>query len=63
MNIQFDASVLERFEDNLNQVESRVKEYEQKTQRRVDQILAIERKINLLEKDIFSRMRTTAAPI
>lgn len=60
MQIQFDASVLERYEESLNRVEARVREYEQKTQRRMDQVLAIERKLNLLEKDIFSRIRTTA---
>jgi conjugative transfer pilus assembly protein TraH len=60
MQIQFDASVLERYEASLNRVEARVREYEQKTQRRMDQLLAIERKLNLLEKDIFSRMRATA---
>lgn len=60
MQIQFDASVLERYEESLNRVESRVREYEQKTQKRMDQLLAIERKLNLLEKDIFSRMRSTA---
>lgn len=60
MQIQFDASVLERYEESLNRVEARVREYEQKTQKRMDQLLAIERKLNLLEKDIFSRMRATA---
>lgn len=60
MQIQFDASVLERYEESLNTVEARVKEFEIKTQRRVDQLLAIERKLNLLEKDIFSRIRATA---
>lgn len=60
MQIQFDASVLERYEESLNRVESRVREYEYKTQKRMDQLLAIERKLNLLEKDIFSRMRATA---
>lgn len=60
MHIQFDASVLERYEESLNRVEARVREYEHKTQKRMDQLLAIERKLNLLEKDIFSRMRATA---
>jgi conjugative transfer pilus assembly protein TraH len=60
MQIQFDATVLERYEESLNRVEARVREYEQKTQKRMDQLLAIERKLNLLEKDIFSRMRATA---
>jgi conjugative transfer pilus assembly protein TraH len=60
MQIQFDASVLERYEESLNRVEARVLEYEHKTQKRMDQLLAIERKLNLLEKDIFSRMRATA---
>jgi len=60
MQIQFDATVLERYEESLNRVEARVREYEHKTQRRMDQLLAIERKLNLLEKDIFSRMRATA---
>lgn len=60
MHLQFDASVLERYEESLNRVEARVREYEQKTQKRMDQLLAIERKLNLLEKDIFSRMRATA---
>lgn len=60
MQIQFDASVLERYEESLNRVEARVREYEHNTQKRMDQLLAIERKLNLLEKDIFSRMR---API
>lgn len=58
--IQFDASVLERFEDSLNRVEARVKDYEVKTQKRMDQLLSMERKLNLLEKDIFSRIRATA---
>lgn len=60
MQIQFDATVLERYEESLNRVEARVREYEHKTQRRMDQLLAIERKLNLLEKDIFSRMRAMA---
>lgn len=60
MQIQFDATVLERYEESLNRVEARVREYEHKTQKRMDQLLAIERKLNLLEKDIFSRMRATA---
>jgi conjugative transfer pilus assembly protein TraH len=60
MQIQFDVTVLERYEESLNRVEARVREYEHKTQRRMDQLLAIERKLNLLEKDIFSRMRATA---
>lgn len=60
MQIQFDSTVLERYEESLNRVEARVREYEQKTQKRMDQLLAIERKLNLLEKDIFSRMRATA---
>jgi conjugative transfer pilus assembly protein TraH len=60
MQLQFDASVLERYEESLNRVEARVLEYEHKTQKRMDQLLAIERKLNLLEKDIFSRMRATA---
>lgn len=60
MQIQFDASVLERYEESLNRVEARVREYEHKTQKRMDQLLAMERKLNLLEKDIFSRIRATA---
>lgn len=60
MQIQFDSTVLERYEESLNRVEARVREYEHKTQKRMDQLLAIERKLNLLEKDIFSRMRATA---
>ena len=56
MQIQFDASVLERYEESLNRVEARVREYEQKTQKRMDYLLALERKIKLLERDIFSRM-------
>jgi conjugative transfer pilus assembly protein TraH len=57
MQIQFDSTVLERYEDSLNRVEARVREYEHKTQKIMDQLLAIERKLNLLEKDIFSRIR------
>ena len=34
-------------------MEARVREYEHKTQKRMDQLLAIERKLNLLEKRYF----------
>lgn len=60
MQIQFDGSVLERYEDSLNRVEARVREYEHQTQKRIDHMLMIERKLKLLEQDIFSRMRVNA---
>jgi len=57
MQIQFDASVLERYEESLNRVEARVREYEHTTQKRMDLLRALERKIKLLEMDMYSRMR------
>lgn len=56
MQVQFDSTLMERFEKSLFRVEQRVKEYEGKVKNRMEQLYMLEKKLRMLEQDIYNKL-------
>lgn len=59
MQIQFDSGLLERYENSLVRVEARVKEYETSVEKRMSQLYMLEKKMRLMEQDIYNEVETS----